>query len=1037
MNWNVIKWRSLNTRVTLFALAIFVIGIWTLTLYGRGLMQETLQRLLGEHQFSTAGVMGVQINQELEQRMRALKAVAATFSPATLANAATLQANLNERLGLRELFNGGFFVTGIDGVAIAEIPVSNERVGVNYSDRDHMVAALADGKASISKPVMGRKLLAPIFAMTVPIIDNSGKAVGALVAVTDLGKPNFLDFITQSHYGKTGGFLIIARQQRLVVTATDKRRIMEVLPAAGVNPAVDRFMQGHEGTDVFVNQHGVKLLASAKSIPAADWLVAAAMPVEEAYAAFQPMRQRLLLATILLTLLVGILTWLMLRHQISPLLSTVRTLATVSESGRPPARLPITRQDEIGELIGSFNHLLDTLGQREEALQRSDERFRSLTELSSDWYWEQDKELRLSFHSSGFDRSSGTTSRKLLGTYRWDEPNRIPLGMTWDEHRAMLEARLPFRDFEYVRIGDDGECHFASLSGEPIFDAAGNFDGYRGVGRNITERKQAETALHESEERYRTLVEWSPEPVAVHRDGKVIYVNPAAVKTIGASSAQELIGRPLFEFIHPDFHSPVLARMKVIAEGGRNPPMAEVKFLRLDGTTLIAEVRGTSIIFDGAPAMHVAIRDITERIRAEADRSTLEAQLRESQKMQAIGTLAGGIAHDFNNILATILGNADLARQDVGNYPMALESLEEIRKAGSRARDLVQQILSFSRRQPTDRKHTALAPVIEESARLLRATLPARIVLKTHCEPDVPAVLADSTQIQQVLLNLATNAMQAIHGNPGQIDIRLETVMLDSAFAEAHPHLRALHRSHPGRTVRLAVSDNGPGMDEATLARIFEPFFTTKPVDTGTGLGLSVVHGIMQAHEGVITVDSQPGEGANFALYLPVSGVDAVTTPTGQPGAEGATVGEATAGQHILYLDDDESLVFLVTRLLKRRGYRITGCCDQREALTAIRANPAAFDLVVTDYNMPGMSGLDVAREIRTIRAELPVAVASGFIDEELRAQAGAAGVRELIFKASGAEEFCEAFVRLSSAVGTTDTDPTNDKAMTHSGVVK
>jgi CheY-like chemotaxis protein/two-component sensor histidine kinase len=346
---------------------------------------------------------------------------------------------------------------------------------------------------------------------------------------------------------------------------------------------------------------------------------------------------------------------------------------------------------------------------------------------------------------------------------------------------------------------------------------------------------------------------------------------------------------------------------------------------------------------------------------------------------------------------------------------MALESLEEIRKAGSRARDLVQQILSFSRRQPTDRKQIALAPIVSESARLLRATLPARFVLKTHCEPDLPTVLADPTQIQQVVLNLATNAMQANHSGTGQIEIRLDVVSLDAAFAEAHPPLRALHASHPGCTVRLAVSDDGPGMDGATLGRIFEPFFTTKPVDAGTGLGLSVVHGIVQAHEGAITVDSQPGKGATFTIYLPVAGAQAVIAPTVESTSGNTAAVPARAGKHILYLDDDASLVFLVTRLLERRGYRITGCCDQHEALAAIRADSAAFDLVVTDYNMPGMSGLDVAREIRTIRADLAVAVASGFIDEELRAQAGAAGVRELIFKASGAEEFCEAFERLAN----------------------
>ena len=408
--------------------------------------------------------------------------------------------------------------------------------------------------------------------------------------------------------------------------------------------------------------------------------------------------------------------------------------------------------------------------------------------------------------------------------------------------------------------------------------------------------------------------------------------------------------------------------------------------------------------------------DITERKRAEAAHAELEAQLRESQKMEAIGTLAGGIAHDFNNIIAAILGNAELARQDLRANPLVLESLEEIRKAGARARDLVQQILSFSRRQPTERKQTALAPIVEESVRLLRATLPARLTLDVHCEAEVPAVLADATQIEQVLINLATNAMQAMRGAPGRIGIRLDTVMLDTALADAHPALGAMHARHPGRTPRLAVTDDGPGMDAATLERIFEPFFTTKPVNEGTGLGLAVVHGIVKAHEGAIAVDSAPGKGTTFTLYLPAAGAQAGAPASDQGAAAAAPPLRPGGGRHILYLDDDESLVFLVQRLLERRGYRVSGYIDQGEALAALRADAHLFDLVVSDYNMPGMSGLDVARAVRTIRADLPVAVASGFIDEALRAQAGAAGVRELIFKASTVDDFCAVVQRLLPA---------------------
>jgi CheY-like chemotaxis protein len=312
-----------------------------------------------------------------------------------------------------------------------------------------------------------------------------------------------------------------------------------------------------------------------------------------------------------------------------------------------------------------------------------------------------------------------------------------------------------------------------------------------------------------------------------------------------------------------------------------------------------------------------------------------------------------------------------------------------------------------------------MVTVIEDSVRLLRATLPGRVVVNLHADHEIPLVLADHTQIQQVAINLVNNAMQAMRDAPGCIDIRLDTVMLDAALAEAHPPLRALHAAHPGRTVRLSITDNGPGMDAATMERIFEPFFTTKSIDEGTGLGLSVVHGIVQTHEGAITVDSQPGMGATFSVYLPAEeGVAGAEAPTELDPAASTAAADASGGRHILYLDDDETLVFLVSRLLGRRGYRVSGFIDQQKALAAVRENPLAFDLVVTDYNMPGMSGLEVAREIRELRADLPVAVASGFIDEALQVQAKGAGVRELIFKAGASEEFCAAFVRLAQVPG-------------------
>ncbi len=456
--------------------------------------------------------------------------------------------------------------------------------------------------------------------------------------------------------------------------------------------------------------------------------------------------------------------------------------------------------------------------------------------------------------------------------------------------------------------------------------------------------------------------------------------------------------------VHPDDREHFLA---IRAEGIRTlqPQLFEYRIIRTDGRLVWLNVVQTVLGNNAGRAerMIIAMQDVTARKRADEERSRLEAQLRESQKMEALGTLAGGVAHDFNNIITAILGNAELAAYEIESGSNAREFLDEIRKAARRARDVVNQILAFSRREPTRRRRMVLDPVLEDSVRLLRATLPARVTLQAYCAAGVPPVMADATQIQQVLINLVNNATQAMNGVAGRIEVRLDQIVLDEETARNRPALAELRQRHHGRTVRLTVSDTGCGMDAATLARVFEPFFTTKLPGQGTGLGLAVVHGIVRAHGGAVEVASDPGRGASFSIHLPVAneGTDAVEMP-----ASGSAPASARRW-NILYVDDDASLVMMLPRLLERRGFRVSAYVDPNEALNVLRAAPSAFDLVIADYNMPGMSGLDVVREVRTIRADLPVAIATGYIDETLRAQAASLGVTELIFKPVAIDDLC------------------------------
>ena len=522
-----------------------------------------------------------------------------------------------------------------------------------------------------------------------------------------------------------------------------------------------------------------------------------------------------------------------------------------------------------------------------------------------------------------------------------------------------------------------------------------------GMVQEVIERMRAEATLRESEARLAAVFQGSPIGIVVSKlaDGTVVQVNEATLRELGYTN-DEMIGQTSMSlgiFVDPTQRELLLQQL---LEKGRVEAQ-QIDFRKKSGECGVIELSARLIELRGEKHLLAMMLDVTARKR-------LEAMHLQSQKLQALGTLAGGVAHDFNNALAAILGNVELARQDVGPDHAALVSLDEIAKASRRSKDLVQQILAFGRRQKLERKPMSLALVVVETARLVRATLPAMIDLNVNCEADTPAVLADATQIEQILLNLCSNAAHAVEdiGRPGVIEVNLSSYELTKDQAQGVLPL--------GRYACLMVRDNGFGMDEATRSHIFEPFFTTKQAGKGTGLGLSVVHGIVQAHGASIEVESTPGSGSTFRIYFPA--IEAPALSEAAPTPETAPV--QGKGKHVLYLDDEEAIIFLMKRLLERKGYRVSGYTDPRKALAAVRADPGQFDLAVTDYYMPGMSGLEVAQELRRIRPDLPVVMASGYISEELRARAPAVGVRELIYKPNTVEDLCEAIARCAEAPG-------------------
>ncbi|OGB45946.1 MAG: hybrid sensor histidine kinase/response regulator [Burkholderiales bacterium RIFCSPLOWO2_12_FULL_65_40] len=513
--------------------------------------------------------------------------------------------------------------------------------------------------------------------------------------------------------------------------------------------------------------------------------------------------------------------------------------------------------------------------------------------------------------------------------------------------------------------------------------------------------QQRNEQLYASEKRLEAIINSALDAIlCVDQHQRITVFNPtaAALFQCGMSDA---LGSPLERFL------PDAAQALAFAQLTTQALLGEMTALTASGKELAVEVSVSFERHAEGETTTVFARDLTGRKKAEAHRSELEAQLRESHKMQAVGTMAGGIAHDFNNILGAILGNVELAKADCGGGSPALESLLEIEKAGRRARDLVRQILTFSRNEPPRRTAVPVAEVMHDTERLLRVTLPPAIDLHMHLPKGLPPVLADPTQVEQALLNLCTNAIHAIGQARG-------TVKVDAVLAPPDQRLCERLGLPAGDYVAISVQDNGPGMDAATLERVFEPFFTTKPVGQGTGLGLSVVHGVMRTHAGAVDVHSAPGQGSRFTLYFPVAEASVPAAEMHAP-ARAPVTAHAPQQQsyHVMYVDDDQALVFLVQRLLRRRGYRVSGFNDPHVAADALRAAPHDYHLLVTDYNMPGYSGVDLLLEVRTIRPDLPVALASGHVTTEIEQAALAAGARALIHKPNDVQELCDTVDRL------------------------
>ena len=636
-------------------------------------------------------------------------------------------------------------------------------------------------------------------------------------------------------------------------------------------------------------------------------------------------------------------------------------------------------------MAGSISDI-DARKTAEDALRTSEARYALAVAGSDDGIWDYDFATQRVFASARARELNGLPpgpETQALGEWFASlplHPEDVPRRR--DAMAAHLAGKTPAYEGEFRLRQPDGVYRWRRIHGLCIRDAAGRPQRMAGSISDIDARKRAEEDLRTSEEHYRAIFNAAADALVLRdAEARVVDVNPAFLQ-ISGYTRDEVVSGTRWIFALPEMAELAreMHRRTIAGESVR----FEMKARRKDGELIDVEMRAVPIVYRGKRHALGMARDITVQKRAERERAQLEGQLLQAKKLEAIGTLAGGIAHDFNNILSAALGYGEMAQKEAPAGTPLKRHVDAVMSAGLRAKSLVERILAFSRSGMGERVPVHVQSVVAEALELVAASLPAHVRLARELHAEDATVMGDPTQIHQVVMNLCANGAQAMKA-PGVLTVSLEVVDRPGSMA-------ATSAIPGGRYVRLAVRDTGTGIAPNVIERIFDPFFTTKGVGVGTGLGLSLVHGIVTELGGGIDVESEPGKGAAFTVYLPWS--DAIARPAA---AEQAIA--RGAGETILIVDDEEALVRLGEEMVARLGYEPVGFASSAAALEAFRANPERFHAVLSDESMPELTGCELAKAVRALRPGMPVVLMSGFVSPALAARARDLGVAEVLSK--------------------------------------
>ena len=649
--------------------------------------------------------------------------------------------------------------------------------------------------------------------------------------------------------------------------------------------------------------------------------------------------------------------------------------------------------------------------QLEEGFKKRREQHRAFFELMTARIFHIDLDGRIVRVTKTAADSMGLSVRDILGKTLYDIlPPDDAAKFSIENEKIMKSGKPKLGVIEEYCSLSTGERGWVESDKIPYYDKKGNIAGLIIYATDVTKRKKAEEALSASQFQLSAamdlahIVYWEVDPtnrIFTFNDPFYSFYGTTAEEQGGYGMTRDEYAK---RFIHPE-DIPLFYRMVQENDARKDREFfadLEHRIIRSDGEvrTIIARTR---FVKDGKGRnirIYGANQDITATKRAEDDKRSLELQLLHAQKMEALGTLAGGIAHDFNNILEGIIGFAEMIKEDAVADSPQHRRIGLVLRGAKRGRDLVRQILTFSRQSKQEQKPVSLSEIVEEGLRLLRPTLPATIEIRLKNQTSDDTINANPGQIHQVLMNLCTNAAHAMREEGGILEIEISHVVFTVGDPLPFPDIQ------PGVYVVLTVHDTGRGIEPKVLERIFDPFFTTKGQGEGTGLGLSVVHGIIKSHNGYTTVRSEPGKGSTFQVYLPK--IELPASP-----AVAKVLPIRGGKERILFIDDEDLLVDLYKERLTKLGYEVVASTSSREALELFKKEPQKFDLVITDYTMPNLTGIDLATELLTVRADIPIILCTGHNDNVSPEIVRAAGIREFLMKPQSRDEIAQAIRRV------------------------